>query len=278
MKNTEGRFHKVLFATDLDDTLLNRKKEVSSENREAIEYFQQEGGIFTYATGRSLQSFELPRKKLPESGPVILSNGSVIYDYQEQKFLYTAYMDSRCVQVAQEMIDKFPKVGMEFYLLDQVYVYQMNDAARDHLNRVGIRNRYIEVKNALEVPMPWIKGIFVQEEEILKKVETDFRNRYGSDFELVFSDPTLLEMQDPNGTKGNGILKLAQYYGIDSEHIYVAGDQQNDLSMLQKFQAFVPENATKEALAEADWIVSDCDKHSIAEAVRILEKRYPARI
>jgi len=272
-----GKFEGVLFATDLDDTLLDRKKGVSQKNREAIEYFRREGGVFTYATGRSLQSFELPRKFLPKSGPVVLSNGSVVYDYEKGELLFSCSMGPESVQVAEEIITLFPEVGMEFYQLDAVYAYKMNAPMKDHLDRVGIRENFISVQNPGQVPTPWIKGIFVHEYELLQQVETYFRGKYGGDFELVFSDPTLLEMQDLSGNKGEGVQKLADLLGISARHVYVAGDQQNDLAMLKRFQAFVPENGTPEALAEADWVVRDCDEDAIAHAIEILDGIYGDR-
>lgn len=59
MKKFEG----ILFCTDIDGTLLNDNKEVSKGNSEAIEYFKNEGGLFTFvrskhfATPSSIFSF-----------------------------------------------------------------------------------------------------------------------------------------------------------------------------------------------------------------------------
>ena len=45
------KFAGVLLCTDLDGTLLDKNQNVSKENLEAIEYFQAEGGYFTFVTG-----------------------------------------------------------------------------------------------------------------------------------------------------------------------------------------------------------------------------------
>ena len=47
-----GKFDGYLICTDLDGTLLRKDKSVSKENLEAIEYFKNEGGKFTFITGR----------------------------------------------------------------------------------------------------------------------------------------------------------------------------------------------------------------------------------
>ena len=46
---------KLLF-TDLDGTLLNREKKISSENLKAIERASRQGNITIISTGRSLSS------------------------------------------------------------------------------------------------------------------------------------------------------------------------------------------------------------------------------
>ena len=47
-----GKFDGMLICTDLDGTLLRNDKTISRENIEAIEYFKQAGGYFTFVTGR----------------------------------------------------------------------------------------------------------------------------------------------------------------------------------------------------------------------------------
>ena len=46
------KFDGILFCTDLDGTLLESDHKISKENIEAIRYFQSEGGLFTFLTGR----------------------------------------------------------------------------------------------------------------------------------------------------------------------------------------------------------------------------------
>ena len=283
-----GKFEGVLFATDLDDTLLDRSKNVSRENRQAIEYFRKEGGLWTYATGRSVQGFELPRRLLPESGPAILSNGSILYDYQQKKILFCCTMEDRCLQMMEEMTQLFPQVGVEIYTLTGVqsfqpggplseagvHVYRENQQIRRHLDRVGIGTACTWIHEPAEAPLPWIKGIFLDEPELLLQVAQVFQERYGETFELVFSDPHLLEMQDRAGNKGAGVARLASIMGIEEENVYVAGDQENDLAMLRRFSAFVPENGVDEAKKYAQWVVPDCDHHAIAHAIDLLDHRY----
>lgn len=72
------KFNKVLLASDFDNTLvytqgaLERGEDIppmSARNREAVEYFIQNGGYFSISTGRALPAFARYAKDLPATPP-----------------------------------------------------------------------------------------------------------------------------------------------------------------------------------------------------------------
>ena len=72
------KFNKVLLASDFDNTLvytqgaLERGEDIppmSARNREAVEYFIQNGGYFSISTGRALPAFARYAKDLPCTTP-----------------------------------------------------------------------------------------------------------------------------------------------------------------------------------------------------------------
>lgn len=71
------------------------------------------------------------------------------------------------------------------------------------------------------------------------------------------------------------MLKLAELLGIRREHIYCAGDNENDLAMLEAAAVgFTPAGSSQAALGTADVIVCDCDKGAIADVVEYLQEKY----
>ena len=76
-----GKFSGWLLFSDLDETLLNHQKEISAENRKALDYFTQEGGMFSIATGRSEVISRKFTQILPINHPAIIYNGCGIYDF-----------------------------------------------------------------------------------------------------------------------------------------------------------------------------------------------------
>ena len=76
MKKFEG----MLFATDLDGTLLRKDKTISEENLRAIEYFKAQGGIFTFITGRIPAGAKEILKMVTPNAPFGCINGGGIFD------------------------------------------------------------------------------------------------------------------------------------------------------------------------------------------------------
>ena len=98
------KFNKVLLASDFDNTLvytqgaLERGEDIppmSARNREAVEYFIQNGGYFSISTGRALPAFARYAKDLPCNAPCVIANGAAIYDFNKDCYVETAFLASR---------------------------------------------------------------------------------------------------------------------------------------------------------------------------------------
>ena len=111
-----GKFDKILICTDLDGTLFRNDKTISSENIKAIEYFKQEGGIFTFVTGRMpFFVFDVYEAVKP-NGPIGCVNGAGLYDYVKGEYLWKQAVPDGVMELV-EFIDKnFPDTGIHSYL------------------------------------------------------------------------------------------------------------------------------------------------------------------
>ena len=54
-----GTMDGVLLVSDFDDTLVDRKKHLPERTKAALEWFVSQGGLFTLASGRGLESVRL---------------------------------------------------------------------------------------------------------------------------------------------------------------------------------------------------------------------------
>lgn len=267
-----GKFDGVLLASDFDDTLYASTMEVSAENRRAIEYFTGEGGYFTVATGRAHPTFAPHAADAPINCPVVLSNGSGLYDFGQNRMIYETFLPGRARDDLAEVAGAIPELGFEAYHGDDIYLHNPNQVTWNHLRRAGCQGLERPIG---EMPLPWSKVILQQRRDVLERVQAYMLARWAEHYEVIFSNAVLLELTRKGSSKGGMVLRLAQYLGVDRANIYCVGDNENDIPMLAiSAIPFAPANCAR---IVKDWgprLVRSCDESCIAEIIEILDKRY----
>lgn len=279
-----GKFTDVLLASDFDNTLVYTERalrtgspvpSLSEGNRRALEYFMAEGGKFAIATGRALPAFMKYAPMVPMNAPGVVCNGAMLYDFEQGGFLEYALLDEQARQRGQQILDAFPGTAVEAYHVDNViHAVRPNEITRqhEHLTKVGVT----EAPSLLEVPLPLGKLLFEAERPTLEKiVEMMKQQGWQDDYELIFSTDHLLEMTVKGANKGGMVRRLAGRLGISMEHVYCAGDEANDVSMLTvAAEGFAPANCSAAVRACGATIVADAEHDALAEIVDILDRRY----
>ena len=279
-----GKFNGVLLASDFDNTLIYTEAalrsgepvpDLSSRNREALEYFMAEGGRFAVATGRALAAFLRYADKVPMNAPGVVCNGAAIYDFAKKEYLDYALLDETARQRGQEVLDRFPEVAVEAYHIDNV-IHGVRPNAFTHQHEHITKVLVTEAPTLLDVPLPLGKLLFEAEHRDLEAAR-DFLTAQGwaEDYELIFSGQTLLEMTAKGANKGGMLLRLAQRLGIAPDHVYCAGDEANDIPMLTAAaQGFAPANCVEAVRQCGATVVSDARCDALADVVEILSKKY----
>ena len=136
------KFNKVLLASDFDNTLvytqgaLERGEDIppmSARNREAVEYFMQNGGYFSISTGRALPAFARYAQDLPCNAPCVIANGAAIYDFNKDCYVETAFLDADIYDHVDALLARFPGLCFEIYHDDRrIHVLHPNDFVRNH--------------------------------------------------------------------------------------------------------------------------------------------------
>ena len=269
-----GKFDGVLLASDFDDTLYASDATVSLANRIAIEYFIREGGFFTVATGRAHKTFAPHAHLVPINAPVVLSNGSCLYDFQAGRVVYETFLPNRVRQDMIQVAEAFPELGFEAYHAEEVYLHNPNEITWNHLRKTkatdGVMERPID-----QIPLPWSKALLEHDRPLLEQVRAYMKQRWDEYYELIFSNAVLLELTEKGSNKGGMVLRLAQLLGVGREHIYCVGDNENDIPMLAvSALPFAPANCAPIVRQWGPRMVSSCDESCIAEIIGILDTMY----
>jgi len=268
-----GRFDGVLLATDFDDTYFPASGVLPAENRRAVEYFTAQGGVFTISTGRCRRTFSPYLSLAPVNAPVVLSNGAQLYDFSGERMLLETAIPETAAADLEDLAGRIPELGLEAYHGEEVYIWNPNPWTRFHLERA--RTAAVECPIAA-MPQPWSKAILHQDNEILLRAQADLLSQHAGRYEAIFSNSHMLELTAKGSTKGSMVLELARRLGIERKHLYCAGDNQNDLSMLEiSAIPFAPANCSREVRARQPRLLPACENGAVAELIRILAGLYP---
>ena len=279
-----GKFDGVLLASDFDNTLIYTEDALrageptpplAEKNRAALEYFMAEGGRFTIATGRALASFQKFIPTVPMNAPCVVCNGAALYDPESGAYLATAMLDGEVRGRIQSVLDRFPQVAVEAYHIDNViYAVQPNEVTRrhEHLTKVGLT----EAPSLLEVPVPLGKLMMEGCHEKLAEAADFIRaQQWSEDYELIFSGRELLELTAKGASKGSMVRRLAEHLGIGMEHVYCAGDEANDISMLEAAAVgFAPANCAAVVRETEAVIVAHARENAMADIIAALDAIY----
>ncbi len=265
-----GKFDGLLLLTDLDDTLLTTDKRVSEENARAIEYFKSEGGLFTFATGRVPRGAKLMLKYVEPNAPMVCFNGAVVYDFAEEKILWSLTLGERAVNVVEYIDKMFDFVGIEICTADKIYFSKVNKIVERHKELEHLPDNYLAYR---EVKEKWVKVLFMTDEDKIPLVRRALAlSPFANEYAFVQSSPWYYELLPKGANKGAGLLRLADLIGIDRLKTIGVGDNENDLELIKNAGVGVAVgNAIPAVKAAADHVTVNHSDHAIAAVINDIE-------
>jgi len=267
------RFDGVLLVSDYDDTLCGSSGYIPPDNIAALNYFTQNGGRFTVATGRAHTTFAPYAHQLPINAPVVLSNGSALYDFETDTMLIQTLLDDRAPEDLTALCAAIGGLGFEAYHGEDIYAHDPNWVTQMHMKKVGSSYTVLPVE---QIPTPWTKAIIQSEHETLLQARDWLAEHCPDRYEAIFSNHYYLELTDRGSNKGGMTAKLARRLGIDPEHIWCVGDNQNDIPMLALSQIpFAPADCADEVKQWGAKLLCPCGEGTVAQVVDELCRRYP---
>ena len=280
-----GKFDGVLIASDYDNTItytegaLLRGEElppVPDANRQAMEYFMAEGGIFSVATGRALPAFVPIAPTIPMNGPTILFNGAAIYDFAAGRYLHTAFLPEAVRSHIHRILEAIPGVAMEIYHDDNsIHALNPNEITQHHLHLTHLPT--VVMEDIDQVPSP-ISKILFEEYPTRMQALTDYiaSRDWAADYEVVLSAANLLELTAHGANKGGMVDILIDLLGVRPEHVYCIGDHANDIPMLRRSRIpFAPANAIESVRqVPGVHVLPHCQDGAIAAMIEELERLY----
>lgn len=269
-----GKFSGMMIASDIDGTILPYKGKISDRNIKAIRYFEENGGVFTLVTGRSIAAAKYIAEEIGICVPMVVDNGSLIYDSKTDEILSKTDLPAAASDILISVLKKFPQASAQTYRDKDFFIHNLNVHILNHVTDVE-RTSLDEslVISAEESPTPWQKVLVACDEDVASQVYEYAITLPHEGINIVRSSKHYVELVPKNSTKGEGTLKLAQMLGIDRENLFTAGDYLNDRELIAVGgKSFAPDDAHEEIKANADFVVGPCHDGVIADIIDYIEK------
>ena len=253
----------------MDGTLLPSNKQLNSMDLNAISNFRNCNGVFTVATGRSIQSASQYFNDLKLTNePVIVCNGSGIFDCKKNKFAWQKYVDASAYDIVKFLFERFPSIGGEVSLNDKILVPKISPKEQYHLD-ISYKNLY-EIEEYNNIPKHgWCKFLFAGEPEEIDEMEQYVSENIHCNLTFVRSSKFFFEILPNDCSKGKSLQILKEIYSLNDWTTIACGDFDNDLEMIQVADiGIAPSNAQECVKNAATHITaSDCNNGAISEAI-----------
>lgn len=267
--------YKLIFC-DLDETLLDKNREIPIKNIEAIKKAKNEYGTkFVCATGRHFSIVQNILKELDlynkENEYVCSLNGALLTENKENEIIRSSYLsyEDACKIIPFALNHD---LCIELYTLDNTYIYNLNDDERKRVHHVGLN--FIEMKDGSHE--------FLENQKILKialqSCDFNYLQAIGPKLQnlldsviLSYSSNRYIECFSKDTSKGIALEWLANHLNIDISETIAIGDHFNDVAMLEAAGFSVAANNAQEGVkAICDYVTQANNNEGVV--CEVLEK------
>lgn len=273
-------FKNCLLACDIDGTL-EINGEINQRSIDKIKFFVSEGGNFSLATGRTACAVnDVLDKLLNYISTSVVGNGTVIYDFKNDKLISEVKIDSSSLEIINDIYVKFPDVGIELHSRKTPFLLRSNQEILDH----GFYEHmeYVPIKLEDIKTHPINKVLFAYEDySVLDALMTYGKdNTSGVEFKHTTADlggtkRHYIEMVPCGVSKASALKELCVNLSVKQGGYFAIGDYYNDLEMIKDsdigcFTADAPD----ELKAQADFIAGLGAEGAVADFIDYLTDKF----
>ena len=252
-------FRYRLAAIDIDDTLVGPNKQVSRENRDAIDRLQEAGCRVILASGREHHSMAIYQDRLGLDDFVVSSQGALVIHPGSGRQLWRRPVDA---QLAARLLARGRDEGFDVLLAtDDGFVAAPTSpwVVHNYAERDGTLRVQAGDLDALVQDGP-LRVLWYGETSAVHAFARVMSDELGGSAEVVITTKHLLEFNAPDATKATGVAAVARHYGVAQADVLAFGDSHNDVPMLTWAGLGVAmPHALPEAQAAADVTAPDAD-------------------
>ena len=277
-------FSDILLTVDIDRTLTAPDGTIPQRNLDAIAYFMEHGGAFTVNTGRSLTTMKAVSVPIPHNAPLLLYNGSAMYE--DGEFCQYYPIDLPMWQTVEEVARAFPELNVEIQTMESHYIIDPKPEYLAFYDAQGWEHRtapsgtdlgpFIKFSVFGEIHDMKLSHMFSgtpEEMQRLLDLGKFIMDRWGDKVDVFYASPRILDVHAKGVSKLQAARDLQKRLG--RKILVCAGDADNDIPMLAGADyGYCPSDAVvanrfPNVCSCADGAIADVIYKKIPEILRI---------
>jgi Cof subfamily protein (haloacid dehalogenase superfamily) len=272
-----------LLLADVDGTLVDSKKRITTRAKAGIEKLHDAGVKFAVTSGRPPRGMKMVVDQVKVSAPIAAFNGGMFVEPDTMKVLTSRTLDTETAEAVIERIESF---GLDVWVYADVDWYLRNfDAPHREKEEYTVQFPPKVVSNfaeALQKGVAKVVGVsdkynlVAQAEKVIQeefehgihaRCTTTSRDCEPS-VSAARSQPYYLDVTHPNANKGSVVEMLSEFLKIPSAEMITIGDMPNDVLMFKKSgYSIAMGQASEEVKKSATYVTAGMDEEGFAKAL-----------
>lgn len=260
-----------LIALDIDGTLLNSEKKITSDVFNSIQEAKKQGTKVVLSTGRPLPGVTPLLKELnltDEGDYVICFNGAVVQEVKSEKVISNIEMchdDFKIIYELSKKLNTHVHINTPTNLIipeETPHTYTIHES-----NLNGIDIVYMDEKD-INDDITFCKIMIIDEPEKLEEVINNIPSELYEKYTIVRSAPFFLEFLNKSANKGTALSALCEAINVPIEKSIAVGDEENDQHMIKLAGLGVAMGNARDSIKEiADYITETNNDHGVARVI-----------
>ncbi|MBN2851790.1 MAG: HAD family phosphatase [Clostridia bacterium] len=255
-----------LIAVDIDGTLINSQKKITSKTREAILFALEKGIHLVLSTGRPVQGIYDIYDQLHLDSPAITYNGAVVLNHKNGPVIYECPLlpaDTKAIiNKGDELL-----TTVAIWYQSKLYVNKLNDKAYEYSTISNVPPLLYDNKEEI-FKNGATKVLYYDDVSAINDYCIQLKGTFSENVVFHTSRPYFLEFVNGAVSKARAMEKLGDFLHIKAEEMIAIGDGFNDLSMIEYAGMGVAMgNAPDEVKKKASLVTTSCDHDGVANAI-----------
>ena len=272
------KFENIVIASDLDGTYFADDAMLVPRNLERVKYFCENGGHFTFATGRvpvfTKMSIADPGSLIDL--PAVTGNGSCLYDFKNEKPIWEHFVDMDAFADLADTVRRLaPHAAFRGATLNGFVIPGLE-------NKYNLKEytEYPDFMEKLVMPMEkWgeldlYKVNVISDAQTLEMLYPILREGFSDRFNVTRSGYLAIEIMAHGTSKAVMLRKMVDERFGKNVTLYTVGDQDNDLEMHSIADVAVcPANANDAVKAVCKYCLCDNNSGVIGDLIDLLDRQ-----